>query len=220
MSLRFDDVQGLSASRTTLSKTGLRSILGRSKTTGAGKRTGEIPCYVRLDASFSGHKWLEVGFKLFKEASGTVERDFFLPVPTDDLEDFGTRMLDYSYAAALSRKVLLGLRVPARVAEGGWVESEAHLIFDPAHLFQTEHSERHWATSVSAVLKVPRDGRNFLGRWGINGPQQSSDYVMTSRTVILEVQALMMRSICSGPSAYDEEDLFCLLYTSPSPRDS
>lgn len=204
--LRFDDMQGLSASRLALAVAGLRSILGRSKTTGAGKKTGEIPCFIHGKASFTGNNWLQEGFKLFRSQDLQTERDFFLPVPTEDLEGFGERMLDYSYSSALTRSLLLGLKVPIKI-DGVWTESEDHLIAQPFHLFWTLHSERHFCPSISAVLKIQREARNYLGRWGINGPQQSSDYVLTSRQIILDTQGLILSAISTG-STYDEEDLY------------
>ena len=209
MCLRWDDLQGLVACRTTLSSTCLRSILGRSKTTGAGKKTGEVPCFVRRDAGFTGNDWLKVGFDLFKREENSFARDYFLPAPAEDLEGFQPRMLDYNYATALSRKLLLTLKKPVRDMEtDGWKDGPDLLIIAPAHLFHTEHSERHFAPSVSAVLKVAREPRNYLGRWGINAPQQSADYVLTSRQIILGVQETILSGLSSGPSVYDEEDLF------------
>ena len=210
MVLRWDDLQGLSRSRTTLTRWCLRSVLGRSKTTGPGKRTGEVPCFVRTDCSFSGLDWLGIGFDLFVHCpcGERVDRDFFLPAPTSDLTGFSSRMLEYDYASALSRMLLLDLFTPVRDSSGVWTESTTKLIRPPAQLFWSEHSPRHLVPSVTAVLGLPKDSRDVCGRWGINSARQSSDYVLTARQIILDVQRVMMERICRGPSAYDEQDLW------------
>lgn len=209
--LRYDDMQGLSPTRLLYSVACLRSVLGRSKTTGPGKRTGEVPCFCRVDATFAGVKWVHKGFELFKKLSAESEcenRDYFLPKPGKDFESFIPGMLDYSYCSALTRQLHLTLRVPVRNESGHWEESEGQLIMAPSQLFWQQHSPRHFAPSVSAVLRAPADQRSFLGRWGINNPKQSNDYVLTSRQVILDLQALILKGISVGPSTYDEEDLF------------
>lgn len=205
--LRFDDLQGLSSSRLTLSSVCLRSILGRSKTTGPGKKTGEIPCYCRADASFSGSNWLKIGFGLFRSDRNVFARDYFLPKPTQDFQGFVSGMLDYAYCAALTRKLLLSLKLPVRTA-GVWGETVHSIILHPAQMFWSLHSPRHLMPSISAVLRVPADRRNFLGRWGVNSPQQNNDYVLTSRQIVLDVQGEVLKGISQGPSTYDEEDLY------------
>ena len=209
--LRYDDMQGLSSARLSLSAVCLRSILGRTKTTGPGKRTGEIPCYCRRDATFAGVDWVRAGFELFRELSKQSEcadRDYFLPRPGKNFECFVPGILDYSYCSALTRQLHLSLKVPVRSDTGIWQESEGQLIVSPSHLFWQQHSPRHFTPSVSAVLRAPADQRAFLGRWGINSPKQSNDYVLTSRQIILDLQALILRGISYGPSTYDEEDLY------------
>lgn len=210
-SLRYDDMQSMSAARLTWSRFCLRSILGRTKTTGPGRRTGEIPCYCRSDATFAGVEWVETGFGLFKKLSKQSEcsnRDYFLPRPAKDFESFVPGLLDYSYCSALTRQLHLSLKVPVRNELGKWQESEGQLISPPAHLFWQQHSPRHFAPSISAVLHAPADQRAFLGRWGINSPKLSNDYVLTSRQVILDLQGLILRGVSCGPSTYDEEDMF------------
>ena len=52
--MRFDDTKGLRPSRLVLSDGGLRGVLERTKTTGAGRRTGELPIFIHRQAEFSG----------------------------------------------------------------------------------------------------------------------------------------------------------------------
>ena len=61
---------------------------------------------------------------------------------------------------------------------------------------------------MAAANDVPKDSRDYLGRWGINGPKHSGDYVHTARQIVLRVQEGILRAVSSGPNSYDEHELF------------
>ena len=59
--LRTDDVLWLDRSRTLLSDLGWRSVLVRSKTSGAGRKLRELPVFISRLTSLSGKDWLMEG---------------------------------------------------------------------------------------------------------------------------------------------------------------
>ena len=84
MSLRFDDLIGMSVSRLALTKTYLRGVLTRTKTTGPGKRILEVPTYLNREASFTGCPWVKTGYDLLHTEGFAYLRDYFLPQPSSD----------------------------------------------------------------------------------------------------------------------------------------
>ncbi len=209
MILRFDDLQSLCSTRLTLSKFNLKSFVGRTKTTGPGKRLPELPCYVHAQASLTGLPWIEVGFELLKTDGFKLgKRDYFIGIPADDWDSMLPKMLDYSYCSALGRQLLGELKRPFRGLGGDWIEGDEVLLPHPGPLFFREHSDRHWAVSVAAALgNCTKEERDDAGRWGVSG-KQSGEYALTSRHVVLGLQTKVLRAICEGPCAYDESDLF------------
>ena len=222
MTLRFDDLQGLSRSRLQNTSSCLKGVLTRTKTTGPGKRILEVPCYLHSQASFSGAKWLIEGFAILQEPAFNFERDYFVPVPSEDWEGTKPRILDYSYAAGLFRRVLSELPRPKRIGLGTWTESCQQMLPPPVPLFFSLHGPRHFVPSVGAALGIHKDERDMAGRWGI-AAKQSGEYVLTARNVVLKVQATILREI-SGPDAgrelaYDEDDIMTELWTWLKNRD-
>jgi hypothetical protein len=167
MTLRFDDLQGLSRSRLLNTRHCLKGVLTRTKTTGPGKRILEVPCYLHAQASFTGANWLQDGFAILQEPAFSFERDYFVPVPSEDWEGTKPRVLDYSYAAGLFRMVLSELPRPMRVGLGQWKESTMQMLPSPVPLFFSLHGPRHFVPSIGAALGVPKDDRDVAGRWGI-----------------------------------------------------
>ena len=103
---------------------------------------------------------------------------------------------------------MLSLKKPERSGAGVWSESPDDLLQEPTQMFFSEHSERHWVVRVAAANDVPKDSRDYIGRWGINGPKHSGDYVHTARQIVLRVQESILRAVSSGPNSYDEHELF------------
>ncbi len=77
--LRSKDSQGIAVDRLTLSGRGLRGILVETKTTGPGRRTMEVPCFVHEEATLANVSWLQVGFKMWRSAEFNYEQDYFIP---------------------------------------------------------------------------------------------------------------------------------------------
>ena len=71
--------------------------------------------------------------------------------------------------------------------------------------FFTGHSPRHWAPSVSAAMGVPKEQRDFLGRWQIQ--HGSNDYMLTAAQVIHSIQKLMTKGLLEGSDSYNEIEL-------------
>ena len=204
--MRSDDTQGIDVRRLTLSGMGLSGVLTQTKTTGAGKKVLEVMFYVIRQASFTGLDWLQEGFDIWTSQPFQFNRDFFLPLPKPDWETPSHKMANYSAMSALNRSLLLDLSA-VRKLNHRWREvAVTKLIQPPGHLFWTEHSDRHFTVSASAVMGVSESDRDDLGRWGINA-QKSNAYRLTSRQVVFKIQALLMKNISEGPSDYEETDL-------------
>lgn len=213
MALRFDDLQALVHRRFISTMHGLRGVLSRTKTTGAGKRVLEAHCFVHAQASLSGAPWIKEGFRLLQLPEFAYERDYFLPEPSDDWQGTKRKMLSYSYASGLSRQLLSSLGRPVEdEVTGQWKETDHKLLPPPAAFFWTEHSERHWLVSVAAAIGIAKDRRDPVGRWAI-AAMQSGEYVLTARQVVMGVQKEVLSALSQrGAQVYDEGDLF-LEYT-------
>ena len=206
MSLRFDDLIGMSVSRLALTKTYLRGVLTRTKTTGPGKRILEVPTYLNREASFTGCPWVKTGYDLLHTEGFAYLRDYFLPQPSSDFRGTRKCMLTYSQVSGLYRQLLGKLRTVERDAAGLWQEGPDYIFSGDSPLFWTLHGPRHFVPSVAAAESVSKDIRDMAGRWGISS-QQSGEYVLTARTVITGLQATIMTRICSPAPAYDEDEL-------------
>ena len=203
--LRYDDVQAVDQARLFLGPHCLKAILSRTKTTGPGKATFEAAIYCSVLSSITGLNWLAVGYNLWKSDRFNFPRDYFLP-HADKTWDYPKRgMMSYSECSANSRALLLDLHVPVR-SFGAWRESPLKLLKAPAHLFWTEHSERHFCVSVGACIGLDLEATNSIGRWGIN-KRQSADYILTSRQMVLSAQKKIMQALSTGPCEYDEFEL-------------
>ena len=144
-------------------------------------------------ATLSGEDWLAEGMLLMGNPQFKGARDFFLPISTMDLQGCRPKMASYSECAGLSRSLMLELFVSI-FREGRWQESGVRMMTFPSPLFWSEHSERHWLPSAAADSGVPKDSREFLGRWK---PGQSNDYIVTAKQVLLEVQQQALEAIFS-----------------------
>lgn len=204
-SLRFDDTQGICPARLFLGRKCFRAVLTKTKTTGPGKPVLEVPIFCHRAAGFTGKPWLAEGFEIWTSQVFNFERDFFVPLPSADMEGVVKKMASYSDCSALSRDLLAQLRRPKRGLNGQWKESEEPLLPEGTALFFQEHSERNFMSSVCTANQVPSATQDYLGRWNLKGG--AKDYAKTARQVVVGVQGQMCRALSSGPSQYDEEDL-------------
>ena len=122
MSLRFDDLMGLSVARLLKSKTCIRGTLTRTKTTGPGKRVLEVPVFMHPEASFTGVPWISEGFAILGTADFAFSRDYFIPEPTTEYTSTRRHVLSYSQASGIYRLVLGSLKEVHRNGDGFWEE--------------------------------------------------------------------------------------------------
>ena len=195
-SLRFDDHRGLLPERLVWSSQGLSGTLVRTKTSGSGKARETLPLWVSSRAWVAEREWLATGYKLWIE-HGTA-RDYFLMLPTPDLNGVVPAEARYADAVAMSRAVLTKLRRP----DGGPL-----LVDDRLASFWTEHSERATLPSWCGTLaKFPEDWIAVLGRWGSS---TGSGHVRTHRKRVSEMQVTVVEIIREGRAwkQFAEEDL-------------
>ena len=72
--LRADDGQGFDASRSSLTAVCLMGTLTKTKTTGPGRHTLEVPFFVSRDCVLSGTDWLEGGFQIWVSTDYQIKR--------------------------------------------------------------------------------------------------------------------------------------------------
>ncbi|CAE7027742.1 unnamed protein product [Symbiodinium natans] len=200
---RSGDLTGLSPSSLVLSSDGLQGVLERTKTTGPGKRVRYLPIFVSRRAFLVSPDWLTVGFAIWQADSMAFARDYYLPLPTADFAGARKVMAEYPQVVAMTKALWRSLRLPCW-QDGKWSLSEA-LLFETLEplRFWSEHSERNWLVSLLSMLDVPRDQRDFVGRWSV--ASASDEYVRTARQLVMRLQA----RAASALKQPDEKELRC-----------
>ena len=117
--LRCDDLQGISPESITLSQLGLKFTLSRTKTSGPGKRVGQLQGFVLRSISLSGYDWLAAGVNLLQTDDFKIPRDFLFLRLTDGWEVHSREFMDGEGVACHIRRTLAELRAP-RFQEGTW----------------------------------------------------------------------------------------------------
>jgi hypothetical protein len=211
VAMRADDVDGLDPSRMVLTEVCWRGVLTRTKTTGPGKKVLEVPVFVHRLANLSGHDWLKTGFDIWSSEPFAFRRDYFVMAFADHSGFPRNRRMGPARLNAYMRKVLMELRALHRPTpldyKWTWME-EVKLIPEKLAGFWTGHSPRHFLVSMAAAMKVSKEIRDHLGRWGIARQHQSNDYVLTARQIVLDAQMLVTQGLCdcSGGREYDETE--------------
>ena len=136
--MRYDDVQGADWRTLRMDSQALSLTLVRTKTTGAGKRTLQLPVHVRRQASLTGKDWLAEGLALWQHPDFSLERDFFWPLPEPGYDRPSARMATYPEAAAFGRAVLRQLQVPRWTKADGWTDCEGALVPPSSAILWTE----------------------------------------------------------------------------------
>ena len=206
--LRVDDLQGVDRSRLSVTASGLKGVLTRTKTTGPGRSVLEVPFFVDASSSLTGSPWLRLGFQLWMSEPLNFSRTYFLMKMSLEQGSIHHKPATCADFNMYMRLVLRQLKVPARtnsLINSPWKLTDEELVPFPLERFWSGHSPRHWAPSVSAVLGVHKDERDFLGRWQVNR-HASNDYVLTSQQVVRSIQRQVSQAIITK-SNYDEEDL-------------
>ena len=208
MVMRADDVQWVDPYRMHLNGSCLRMILRRTKTTGPGRRAVEVPAYVARDAALSGEDWIGVGWELFHSEAFKDDRDFFLPCPNKDWTGGAKKFLNVENLNSYMRYVLSLVKKPLR---GGrnfktWMESGEPLISGEITNFWSGHSGRHWLPTHAANIGIPKEQRDYLGRWQA-GAQESNAYVLSAKQIVTAIQREVNRAICEGHVGLTEGEL-------------
>ena len=192
--LREDDSQHISPKSLRVSGDLLLTELLRSKTTGASKRTRQLPVGLWIGATLTRSLWIEAGLAILSELK-TEGNDFLLPrftkagVPTNE-------PMNYAESSALSKVVLSELKVPHFDSDRDeWVQGSAFLLPRIIASFWTEHSPRAVLPTAAQLLKVPKDERNYLGRWSPGG---ADEYGRGYRLVVQDIQQKVWSAVLSG----------------------
>ena len=195
--LRCDDVQAILPHRSLLLRSGLKLLLGKTKTTGPDKPQKEVMAHVLRTLSLTGVDWLQSGFDIWESDLFSYRRDFLVMEPTRDWDGVRRKFVTPSDLASLIRKLLSTLRVPVH-RNARWELSPGQLLLpDGLESHFSGHSPRNFLTSVAACLGFSKDMRAYLGRWSI-GMTSSEEYVRTARQVVFRIQRAVNRSIVEG----------------------
>lgn len=73
-------------------------------------------------------------------------------------------------------------------------------------MFFSGHSVRHTLPTISAMMGLEKEDRDYLGRWRI--PIHSQHYVNTSPQVIHRVQEEVAKGLCAGAPSFDPSEVF------------
>jgi hypothetical protein len=202
--LRYDDLQGIKPSKVVHSREGLRLLMERSKTTGPGKRTGEMYVFIHRLAGYSGIDWQLEGMKLLKSDALYYDRDYLLPMMGRTDSSVRQRIADYAAASGYSKAVLRNLKDVVKVGQQ-WTELPALLLHECLVQYWSEHSERHFLPQALASFQVEKPLRDRIGRWGVNSSHQSDDYVLNQKKIIHSLQKRVAQELSYRTQQYDEE---------------
>ena len=203
-SMRADDVQCVRPESMRLTIEGFACKLWKTKTTGPDRRVNMVQVFISRKAGFSGQDWLAQGYKLWSEIE--YKRDFLVLQASDDWETCVNRGVDASTVSLYVRKIFKELCIP-RWMEGQWKQNKDRVLLPgDCALHFVGHSARNFLTSVAAAIGVPKDDRDYLGRWKIGGGG-SADYTRTSRQIVHRVQDKVAETVLLGrEKGYVEAD--------------
>ena len=171
--LRFSDHRGLSPADCRVTEGAFKTVLTRTKTTGADKK---------IQSRHSD--WISIGWKLWEEAA-PWERDYSLPVPTKSLTHWERYECKYAEATILFEVL------EAKLTLNG----ESVLCEGVAGRLWREHSPRAFLTSCTGCLKYPTNWQDAIGGWS---PGQSQAYVRTTRQRVGSMQRRVARMLRAG----------------------
>ena len=211
LTLRADDLQHVEIKSVRLSQVGLKFCLRKTKTSGPGRKVGELFAYISRSAGLSGFDWLAEGMRLLANEQFSWSRDFFCPAMNDSWDVQKNLILEAESLAILLRRMLGCLREPT-VKNGAWATSRGLLVPAKLRTFWSGHSARHTLPSIAAALDVGKDRRDFLGRW-CYAQHGSQDYILTSRQVVHGIQNLISKMVLEGNAdgGYIEEEVLAVV---------
>ena len=197
-SLRWDDTQALLPATLERRSRGVFGLLERTKTSGPGKTMTVLPVFVSEDA-YVRKPWLDIGLLLWTKGPLDFPRDYFLPLPSHDLQGCLQERALYTDSAGFSRALFGTLR-----------RHDGQALLSPAACrFWTEHSDRAGLDGWCIALEVAEPERSFLGRWAAKG--STDTYVRTAVRVVENLQLLAARharaSALGGADFFGEEHI-------------
>jgi len=193
--LRFDDHRGWSPADARMTESGLRVLLKRTKTTGAGKPVPTRPVFISKEAYVRDPAWLATGIELWNTIEG--QRDYLLLVPDREFGGFSPQELLYPEAVTLTRGLFAGVR------------DFGIAIFEDeraTHYF-TEHSPRAFLPSAAACLGFSPDWVDALGCWSPRGGEVYVRTVLKRQEIMQQRVARVARNSEAGEDHFDEEEL-------------
>ena len=206
--LRTDDALWIDKSRLYLSDIGLRGVLMRSKTSGAGRRVRELPIFIVRTTSLSGHDWLQTGMELYQRVAADFPGVQFLCTPRRDLEGFTRKYLVAATLMGWLHWLTLQLRTPRRLAGMWQVDPEDALVDVELGARWGGHSARHCLPSWAAAIGIDGERRAFVGRWKAGVEVDHNTYVLTARQIVHGVQEEVMKAMCTGePKSFMEVEV-------------
>ena len=197
-SMRWDDTNGISPHKLRRRARGAFGQLERSKTSGRDKTVKLLPIFVSQDAWVS-QEWLDRGLDLLANSDLAYKRDYLLPLPSPDLAGTCGLQAQYADALGLTRQLWGMLEVPGKPDA---------LLLPEATKFWSEHSDRAGVTSWLLALGVPREQRDFLGRWAVSA--MADKYSRTASAVVENLQIVAAKAARlvwnGGPDLFGEEE--------------
>ena len=215
---RTSDLSGIPPKLMGFNGQELTGVIQITKTTGSGKRVGQLSFALTSKAWLLMPDWLAVGWELFRKTID--DRDFLLPLPTKDYQTFSAKEPGYSQWLNADRKLLaetfhvkddpdeddMGLKI--------WETSGKPLLICGCQVFWSGHSDRSTLPTWAASLGISKDRIDNVGRWN---PGDSIDYVRTSRALAMGVQEEVAEKIrkagasdpCLENSVFKDLAKFC-----------
>ncbi len=194
--LRHDDHRGLVPGAWRLVPGGRHLDLQRTKTSGPDKRVGVRPVGLSDAAYLVEPRWATRGEELWRELA-PWSRDYLLAAPEAGLEAALRKELPYHAASAWSRALMHRL-----CAERGLSEIKDHFGM---HL--TEHSGRHWLTSVAFALGAAETELEVLGGWNAKPARAYLDTASERMMTIQAETAKHLRACAGGQDRVGERRL-------------
>ena len=207
--LRWSDTEGMIPSKMTFGAAdGLLATLVRTKTTGPNKKVETLSIAVEPSSFIADRRWLSAGWEIWKAEDFDFGRDYFLPLPSVGLDSVRKAKAEYIDALNMSREAFKHLNQVRRATGGSWEVADRALFLADLPLLWSEHSERFCLPSWAALRGVPKDQRDYLGRWGPDGSEvYNQTQLATVRTIQRETAAYLREHVgcwdCAG-----EADLF------------
>ncbi len=153
--LRFDDHRGWPSGQLVEDDGGWDIGLGRTKTTGRGKKVEVRPLTVSKSSWLKCANWFKTGYQLL-QAEAPFPRDYLLPVPGSSVT-FKPRELRYEEFVGRTRWILSGLMVNNEV------------LGEEVAMGITAHSWRSFSPSAATAIGISKDMIDSLPAWGAQG---------------------------------------------------